>query len=188
MLDLLLTGGLLVDGTGAPSVLADIGVRDGRIAVVAAPGSITETATETLDVTGLVVGPGFIDVHTHLDAQLLWDSTGSPSLQHGCTTVVCGNCGFSLAPSGPEQADYLTLMLSRVESMPLAALRAAIDWTWTSFDEWLAQFDGNLSVNAGFLVGHSALRRAVLRRTACHVSRACSDRDANSASICTHRT
>ena len=162
MLDLLLTGGLLVDGTGAPAVLADIGVRDGRIAVVAAPGSITETATDTLDVTGLVVGPGFIDVHTHLDAQLLWDSTGSPSLQHGCTTVVCGNCGFSLAPSGPEQADYLTLMLSRVESMPLAALRAAISWTWTSFEEWLAQFDGNLSVNAGFLVGHSALRRAVL--------------------------
>jgi N-acyl-D-aspartate/D-glutamate deacylase len=162
MLDLVISGGLLVDGTGAPARPADLGVRDGRIVVIAAPGSITEPAREHLDATGLVVAPGFIDVHTHLDAQLLWDPTGSPSLQHGCSTVVCGNCGFSLAPAGPEHAEYLTLMLARVESMPLNALRAAIRWTWSSFDEWLAQFDGNLAVNAGFLVGHSALRRAVL--------------------------
>jgi len=162
MLDLLITGGTVVDGSGAPARAADIGVRDGRIVAVAAPGAIDEPAHETLDATGLVVAPGFIDVHTHLDAQLLWDPTGSPSLQHGCTTVVCGNCGFSLAPAGPEHAEYLTLMLSRVESMPLNALRTAIRWTWASFDEWLAQFDGNLAINAGFLVGHSALRRAVL--------------------------
>jgi N-acyl-D-aspartate/D-glutamate deacylase len=162
MLDLVITGGSLVDGTGAPARAADIGIRDGRIVAVAAPGSITEAAHDTLDAAGLVVAPGFIDVHTHLDAQLLWDPTGSPSLQHGCSTVVCGNCGFSLAPAGPEHAEYLTLMLSRVESMPLAALRTAIRWTWSSFEQWLAQFEGNLSVNAGFLVGHSALRRAVL--------------------------
>ncbi len=162
MLDLLITGGTVVDGTGARAHAADVGVRDGLIVVVGAPGSIAEPARETLDASGLVIAPGFIDIHTHLDAQLLWDPTGSPSLQHGCTTVVCGNCGFSLAPAGPEHADYLTLMLSRVESMPLTALRTAIRWTWTSFEEWLAQFDGNLAVNAGFLVGHSALRRAVL--------------------------
>ena len=162
MLDLLITGGTVVDGTGARAHAADVGVRDGLIVVVGAPGSIAEPAREILDASGLVIAPGFIDIHTHLDAQLLWDPTGSPSLQHGCTTVVCGNCGFSLAPAGPEHADYLTLMLSRVESMPLAALRTAIRWTWTSFEEWLAQFDGNLAVNAGFLVGHSALRRAVL--------------------------
>jgi N-acyl-D-aspartate/D-glutamate deacylase len=162
MLDLLITGGSLIDGTGAPARPADIGIRDGRIVAVAAPGSITEAAHDTIDATGLVVAPGFIDVHTHLDAQLLWDPTGSPSLQHGCSTVVCGNCGFSLAPAGPEHAEYLTLMLSRVESMPLDALRTAIRWTWSSFEQWLAQFDGNLAINAGFLVGHSALRRAVL--------------------------
>ena len=162
MLDLLLTGGTVIDGTGALPRPADVAIRDGRIVAVAAPGTVTETARDTLDARGLVIAPGFIDVHTHLDAQLLWDPTGSPSLQHGCTTVVCGNCGFSLAPAGPEHGEYLTLMLSRVESMPLVALRTAIRWTWTSFEEWLAQFDGKLAVNAGFLVGHSALRRAVL--------------------------
>jgi N-acyl-D-aspartate/D-glutamate deacylase len=162
MLDLLIAGGTVVDGTGAPARAQDVGLRDGRIVVIAPTGSIAEPARETLDARGLVIAPGFIDVHTHLDAQLLWDPTGSPSMQHGCTTVVCGNCGFSLAPAGPEHAEYLTLMLSRVESMPLVALRTAIDWTWTSFAEWLAQFDGQLSINAGFLVGHSAVRRAAL--------------------------
>lgn len=162
MIDLLITGGTVVDGTGAAPRRADVAVHEGRIVAIGDPGTLAQDANDTLDAMGLVVAPGFIDVHTHLDAQLLWDPTGSPSLQHGCTTVVCGNCGFSLAPAGPEHADYLTLMLSRVESMPLQALRTAIDWTWSSFDQWFDRLDGNLSVNAGFLVGHSAVRRAAL--------------------------
>ena len=162
MLDEVIIGGTVIDGSGTPPRLADIGIRDGRIVEIAHPGGITEAAAATTDATGRYVTPGFVDPHTHYDAQLLWDPTASPSSVHGVTTVIGGNCGFTLAPLLPGDADYLRKMMAKVEGMPLAALEHGTDWSWETFQQFLGRLDGNISVNAGFLVGHCAIRRYVM--------------------------
>ncbi|MFF3913123.1 amidohydrolase family protein [Streptomyces sp. NPDC001852] len=162
MLDHLIKGVTVVDGTGAPAYTADVGLRDGRIAVV---GTVTEDARTTEDASGLVLAPGFVDPHTHYDAQLFWDPYATPSLNHGVTTVAAGNCGFTLAPlnpARPEDADYTRRMMSRVEGMSLVALEEGAPWNWHSFEEYLDALDGRIAVNAGFMVGHCAVRRHVM--------------------------
>ncbi|MEU9609036.1 D-aminoacylase [Streptomyces sp. NPDC048057] len=165
MLDHLIRSATVVDGTGAPAYVADVGLRDGRIAVVAEPGTAVEEARTEEDATGLVLAPGFVDPHTHYDAQLFWDPYATPSLNHGVTTVAGGNCGFTLAPLNPdrpEDADYTRRMMARVEGMALVALEEGAPWNWHTFGEYLDALDGRIAVNAGFMVGHCALRRHVM--------------------------
>ncbi|MBV1688226.1 amidohydrolase family protein [Novosphingobium sp. G106] len=159
--DLKIVDATIVDGSGAPRFNGEIGVKDGRIVAV---GTATGDAREVIDAKGAVVSPGFIDCHTHYDAQVFWDPSISPSVYHGVTTVLSGNCGFTLAPlSGrKEDTDYLLAMLAQVEGMPLKSLETAITPTWNSFGEYLDRIDDGLAVNMAFLVGHSALRRHVM--------------------------
>ncbi len=159
MLDLRIDGGTLVDGTGEPGRPGSLGIRAGRLAQV---GRVDEPARQAIDATGKVVAPGFVDIHTHYDAQVFWDPMLSPSSFHGVTTVVGGNCGFSIAPLTPEAGAYLMPMLARVEGMPLESLRRGVPWDWRSFGDYLDRLEGRLALNAGFLVGHCALRRVVM--------------------------
>ena len=159
MLDQLIKGGTVIDGTGAPGRVADVGVRDGRIVAI---GEVTEEAASIIDAKGLLVIPGIIDPHTHYDAQLFWDSGASPSNVHGVTTVIGGNCGFTLAPLRAEDAAYTREMMASVEGMSVAALEAGVPWNWETFGDYLDRLEGNVGVNAAFLVGHCALRRYVM--------------------------
>jgi N-acyl-D-aspartate/D-glutamate deacylase len=159
-MDLLIRGGHVIDGTGAPARRADIGVSDGRIVGI---GKLGDHARRVMDADGRVVCPGFVDVHTHYDAQLFWDATLSPSPLHGATTVIAGNCGISLAPTRESDHDFLVRMLSRVEAIPVETLLRGVDFRWHSFEEFLSAAEqAQPVINVGFLVGHSALRRSVM--------------------------
>lgn len=159
MIDLVIKNGIIVDGTGGPRRTGDVGIRDGKICAI---GAIEETAKESLDAKGQIVAPGFVDIHTHYDAQVFWDPDLTPSSNHGVTTVIAGNCGFSIAPLTSEAANYLLPMLARVEGIPQESLQAGVPWNWHSFGEYLALIEGKISINAGFMVGHSALRRVIM--------------------------
>ncbi len=158
--DEIIKGGTVIDGTGTPGRIADIAIRDGKIVTI---GQVDGDATIVTDATGRMVMPGVVDVHTHYDAQLLWDPGASPSANHGVTTIIAGNCGFTLAPLRPTaaEAEYLQEMMSRVEGMPLPALKT-IDWNWETFEQYLNQFENRISVNAGWMAGHCAIRRYVM--------------------------
>ncbi|WP_327230573.1 D-aminoacylase [Streptomyces murinus] len=162
MLDHLIKDATVVDGTGNPAYVADVGLRDGRIAAL---GRIDAEARTSEDARGLVLTPGFVDPHTHYDAQLFWDPYATPSLHHGVTTVAAGNCGFTLAPlhpGRPEDADYTRRMMSKVEGMSLVALERGAPWNWHTFGDYLDALEGRTAVNVGFMVGHCALRRYVM--------------------------
>src|SRR5438445_1511248 len=159
VLDCVIKGGTVVDGTGAPARRADVGIRAGRIVSV---GTVGDEAAETIDAGGLVVAPGIVDPHTHYDAQLFWDPAASPSNLHGVTSMIAGNCGFTLAPIAPADADYLRRMMAKVEGMPLPALETGVPWRWRSFGEYLDAVGNRIDLNVGFLVGHCALRRNVM--------------------------
>lgn len=159
MLDYLIQGGTIVDGTGAARYKGDVGIKDGRITAI---GAVNKAAKETIDATGKIVSPGFVDCHTHYDAQVFWDPAVSPSSYHGVTSVFAGNCGFSVAPLVPEAGDYLMHLLAKVEGMPLKSLQEGVPWNWSSFGSYLDCLENKMAINIGFLVGHSALRRVVM--------------------------
>ena len=164
MFDVLIHGGDVIDGRGGPRSRGDIGIVGDRIAAIGNLVNDGAEAAATIDAAGFAVTPGFIDVHTHLDAQVFWDPDLSPSPLHGVTTVIGGNCGFTIAPLGddPAHGDYLMRMLARVEGIPLESLRQGVPWTWSTTAEFFDAIDGNVAINAGFKVGHSALRRVVM--------------------------
>jgi len=154
--DMVIRGGRVVDGTGMPGFSADVAIKDGRIAKL---GRVNESAAREIDADGCVVAPGFIDVHTHYDVQLDWDPIASPSCWHGITTVLTGNCGFSMAPAKAEDVPWLAAMLSRVEGMSKEALAEGFDFAGGSFDDFWTRLEGRIGVNAGGYVGHCAVRR-----------------------------
>ena len=163
-LDLLIRNGTIVDGSGAARFTADVGIAGGRIVEI---GRIRAPAARTLDADGLIVSPGFIDGHTHMDAQVAWDPLGSCSCWHGVTSVVMSNCGFALAPCKPADRDWYARCLSAVEDIPTEAMAAGVDWSWETFPEYLATVERlPKAINYGMYIGHSALRMYVMGRRA----------------------
>jgi N-acyl-D-aspartate/D-glutamate deacylase len=160
--DLVIRGGTVVDGTGAPGERADVAVKDGRIVAV---GDVSARAERTIDATDRVVAPGFIDIHTHYDAQILWDRMLTISPWHGVTTVVIGNCGFGIAPTRPEHRGLILRTLEKVEGMSLATLEAGcgMEWPFESFPQYLDTVERRgMAINVGALVGHTPVRLYVM--------------------------
>jgi N-acyl-D-amino-acid deacylase len=164
MLDLLLRGASIVDGSGAPAFQADVAVRDRKIAAV---GEVGEPARETVDVGGLHLMPGIVDVHTHYDAQITWDPTLSPSVSLGVTTAILGNCGFGIAPCPAPLRETVVRNLSVVEGMDLGALLSGTRWEFETFGEYLAALERiGPYANIGVLAQHSTIRTAVMGQAA----------------------
>ena len=159
MYDLLIRDGLVVDGSGMPAFHADVGIERGKVTEI---GRLGGPAKRTIDAEGRAVAPGFIDNHCHFDAQVTWDPLCTFSPNHGVTTVIFGNCSLGLAPARPNDHEALAMMLSRVEAIPMESLEAGVAWGWATFPEYLDVLDRRLGVNAGVLMGHSAVRRYVM--------------------------
>jgi N-acyl-D-aspartate/D-glutamate deacylase len=159
MLDLVIRNGRVVDGTGLPLFAADVGISDGKIVAV---GKISEAAKEEYDAKDQIVAPGFIDPHTHFDAQLLWDGAAKPAIEHGITTIVPGNCSLSLAPLRAEHRMKLVGMFNQIEEMPHKAFEEGVEWNWETFDEFVSRIEKDLTINVAPLVGHSVLRLWVM--------------------------
>ena len=158
--DLLVKNGTVIDGSGSPGYRADVGVVGGKIAAI---GRINESANQTIDADGHIVSPGFVDGHTHMDAQIFWDPIGSCSCYHGVTSVVMGNCGFTLAPCKQEDADMVFRNLERAEDLSRDAMLEGIDWRWETFPEFLDVIDElPKGINYAGYIGHSALRTYVM--------------------------
>ena len=163
-LDLVIENGTVIDGSGGPRYRADVGVKAGRIVEI---GRIRSAATERIDAEGHIVSPGFIDGHTHMDAQVAWDQLGTCSCWHGVTSVVMGNCGFALAPCQPEEREWIARCLEAVEDIPVDAMMNGIDWTWETFPEYLDQVAQlPKAINYSAFIGHSALRMYVMGQRA----------------------
>ncbi|MBI3743491.1 MAG: amidohydrolase family protein, partial [Chloroflexi bacterium] len=162
--DLVIKNGTVVDGTGLPRYRADIGIKNGKIVE---KGKVSANGAKVIDAEGKIVAPGFIDLHTHYDAQILWDPLLTCSPWHGATTVVMGNCGFTLAPCAPKDREYLARMFARVEGVNLKALELGIDWKWTTYPEYLKRIrKEKVGINVASMVGHSAIRRYVMGEAA----------------------
>ena len=165
MHDIIIRGGSVVDGTGVGAVLADVGISGDRVAeiVPVADGGISGRSARTIDATGRVVTPGFVDIHTHLDAQLAWDPIGTSSCWHGVTSVVMGNCGVTFAPCRPADRATLAEMMESVEDIPADAILSGLPWDWETYGEY---YDSIARLpkgpNTGGLVGHAALRTYVM--------------------------
>src|SRR6266436_936687 len=160
--DLVIRGGTIMDGTGRPGVRGDVGIRGGRIAAL---GEVKGTAAQTIDAGGLVVAPGFVDIHTHYDAQVMWDRMMTISPWHGVTTVVMGNCGFGVAPTRPEHRGLILRTLEKVEGMSLQALTAGLgtDWPFETFPQYLDAVERRgMAINVAAFVGHTPVRLYVM--------------------------
>src|SRR5215467_561986 len=164
MYDLIIRNGTIVDGSGMPRFRGDVGIAKGKIAAI---GKVHESARETIDADGHIVAPGLIDAHTHMDAQVFWDALGTCSCWHGVTSVVMGNCGFSLAPCGEKDKLLVMRNLERAEDISPQAMEAGIKWSWTTFAEYQDAVERQpKGINYAAYMGHSALRTYVMGQRA----------------------
>jgi N-acyl-D-aspartate/D-glutamate deacylase len=175
-MDLIIRNAVVIDGSGAPRFGADVAIAGGKIAAV---GKISGAAKEVIDAHGAVLSPGFIDGHTHMDAQVFWDSLGTCSCWHGVTSVVMGNCGFTLAPCRESEKHLVMRNLERAEDISPEAMEAGIRWSWEDFPQYLDAVDKlPKGINYAAYVGHSAVRSYVMGERAFTQQASADDLDA----------